>query len=669
MPPHVAALVVVAVASVAATAAFYQFVYEPHIAPAIEAWAEDFIARRRAARNARAVPVSTSQRSQRPHSSSSSSSSSSSTRGADGSPRDDPSATSTRRATRRTTRTRGRTGRNLDNAESYELEALVANDVEEWRNNVRRSQRESGLRRRRGLGLGGRMHSASDHDLDHMSTTLDESITELTHTPITPTHVISNVSSPVSSDGLSISSAPHSPTRAHLSIRNRSSSTTTAIATAVQDREPHTSQPSQRHFAIPPSPPVVLPKSPDRTTEPDTDTVPPSSLTSPRLITIPSIGRSSSILGLSPVPQSRPDYTTIDRDEDSPFGPLLPDTPRSSPALYAVPGTEIINSHPLPRGSSTGHRASALVHEISRTENNGTMDNVGSFLSADNVQLGHDHMPIHNPIHSPSRNLSPGCQASSTIVHPLESDYTVPDSSITSLSLRYPAPPTSPVMVSRPPSEGVRSLSSPSSQNSMSPPSSEELRSLSSFSSPEWVTLPMSVMPELVLPATSASVSPESVLSPGLASSPLPVPSSSRPESASGITGLSLSASTLRIPQSPVARLRPNSGESSLIPSSPTTSYASFATPASVARTVSSVSDVGDVDFLSAAEHYDENDDQGRVLNTASHVPFPDRAYNPFLDYEEVFEVGSDESDDDDHGSDGSGSGGSWGSHGSAELH
>lgn len=81
------------------------------------------------------------------------------------------------------------------------------------------------------------------------------------------------------------------------------------------------------------------------------------------------------------------------------------------------------------------------------------------------------------------------------------------------------------------------------------------------------------------------------------------------------------------------------------------------------------MSDVGDVDFLSAAEHDDENDDQGRVLNTASHVPFPDRAYNPFLDYEEVFEVGSDESDDDDHGSDGSGSGGSWGSHGSAELH
>ncbi|KAI6166485.1 hypothetical protein EDD17DRAFT_64024 [Pisolithus thermaeus] len=275
MPPHVAALVVVAVASVAATAAFYQFVYEPHIAPAIEAWAEDFIARRRATRNARAVPISTSQRPQRSHSSSSSSSPSSSTRGADGSPRDDPSATCTRRATHRTTGTRGRTGRNLDNVESYELEALVANDVEEWRNDVRRSQHESGLRRRRGLGLGGRMHSASDHDLDHMSTTLDESFTELTHTPITPTHVISNVSSPVSSDGSSLSSTPHSPARAHLNIRNRSSSTTTATAIAVQDREPHTSQPSQRHFTIPPSPPLVLPRSPDRTTEPDTDTCTP----------------------------------------------------------------------------------------------------------------------------------------------------------------------------------------------------------------------------------------------------------------------------------------------------------------------------------------------------------------------------------------------------------
>ncbi|KAI6107580.1 hypothetical protein EDD16DRAFT_1621430 [Pisolithus croceorrhizus] len=626
MPPHVAALVVVAVASVAATAAFYQFVYEPHIAPAIEAWAEDFIARRRATRNARAVPISTSQRPQRSHSSSSSSSPSSSTRGADGSPRDDPSATCTRRATRRTTRTRGRT-------------ALVANDVEEWRNNVRRSQRESGLRRRRGLGLGGRMHSASDHDLDHMSTTLDESITELTHTPITPTHVISNVSSPVSSDGLSISSAPHSPTRAHLSIRNRSSSTTTAIATAVQDREPHTSQPSQRHFTIPPSPPLTP--------------VPPSSLTSPRLITIPSIGRSSN-------------YTTIDRDEDSPFGPLLPDTPRSSPALYAGrPFSPIVRlaGHPLLQGFLHLDIGTSALKII------GTMDSVGSFLSADNVQLGHDHMPIHNPIHSPSCNLSPGCQALGAIGHPLESDYIVPDSSIASLSLRYPAPPTSPVLVSPPPSEGARSLSSPSFQNSMFPPSSEELRSLSSFSSPEWVTLPVSVIPELVIPPTSASASPESVLFPGLASSPVPVPPSSRPEPASGITGLSLSASTLRIPQPSVASLRPNSGGSPLIPSSPTTSYASFATPASAVRSVSSVSDVGDIDFLSAADHDDENDDEGRILNMASHVPLSDRAYNPFLDYEEVFEVGSDESDDNDHGSDGSGSDGSWGTHGSAELH
>lgn len=666
MPPHVAALVVAAVAGVAATAAFYHLVYEPHIAPAIEAWAEDFIARRRAARNARAVPVSTGQRWQRPRSSSpTANSSSSTTRGADGSPRDDPPATGTRRASRRTTRARGRTGRNLDNAESYELEALIANDVEQWRNDVRRSQCEGGLRRRRGLGLGGRMNSATDQDLDYMSTTLDESFTELTHTPITPTHVISNVSSPISSDGLSLPSAPHSPTCTHLSIRNRSSSTATATATAVQDQGLHTSQQSQGPFAILPLHPVVSPKSVSRSTEPDTDTVPLSSLTSPRLVTIPSISRPSSVLEPSPVQRSCSDLIIMDRDDDSPFGPLFPDTPRSSPALYAgrpfspivrltgsassptVPGTEIINRR----------RASTLVHEISRAEDNST-DDVGNFLPTDNSQLGYDNTPIHNPTHSPSHDLSPGCQAPNTMIQPLETEYTDPDSSIASLSLRYPVPPTSPVIVSPPPSEGVRSLPSPSSWSSMSPPPSEELRSLSSLSSPEWETLPRSVTPELPLPPASASATPQSVLSTGLAtpvlmrSSPVAVPSSSYTESASDITGLSLSASTLRISQSPVAGLRPNSGGPSPIPSSPTASYASFPTSASVARTASSVSDVGDADFLSAANSDGRN-----------------RTHNPFLDYEEVFEVGSDGSDGDDQGSDGSDSDGSWGSHGSAELH
>ncbi|KAI6032381.1 hypothetical protein BKA83DRAFT_682559 [Pisolithus microcarpus] len=606
MPPHVAALVVAAVAGVAATAAFYHLVYEPHIAPAIEAWAEDFIARRRAARNARAVPVSTGQRWQRPRSSSpTANSSSSTTRGADGSPRDDPPATGTRRASRRTTRARGRTGRNLDNAESYELEALIANDVEQWRNDVRRSQCEGGLRRRRGLGLGGRMNSATDQDLDYMSTTLDEvrlclslfacgQFTELTHTPITPTHVISNVSSPISSDGLSLPSAPHSPTCTHLSIRNRSSSTATATATAVQDQGLHTSQQSQGPFAILPLHPACVAK---------VHTVPLSSLTSPRLVTIPSISRPSNLI-------------IMDRDDDSPFGPLFPDTPRSSPALYAGrPFSPIVRL----TGSAS---ASTLVHEISRAEDNST-DDVGNFLPTDNSQLGYDNTPIHNPTHSPILD---------------------PDSSIASLSLRYPVPSTSPVIVSPPPSEGVRSLPSPSSWSSMSPPPSEELRSLSSLSSPEWETLPRSVTPELPLPPSSASATPQSATPVLMRSSPVAVPSSSYTESASDITGLSLSASTLRISQSPVAGLRPNSGGPSPIPSSPTASYASFPTSASVARTYA--------DFLSAA------DSDGR-----------NRTHNPFLDYEEVFEVGSDGSDGDDQGSDGSDSDGSWGSHGSAELH
>ncbi|KAI6042192.1 hypothetical protein EDC04DRAFT_1024187 [Pisolithus marmoratus] len=695
MPPPVAVWVVVAVAGVAAAAAFHQFVYEPHIAPAIEAWAEDFVARRRSARNAGTVPVPTRRRRRRPRPSSSGSSNSSpsTTRGAArGSPRDDPSATGTRRATRRPTGTRGRTGRNSEIAESYELEGLIAHDVEEWRNEVRRTQDASGLRHRRGLGLGGRMNSPNDYDLDHISTTLDESFTELTHTPINPTHVISNVSSPVSSDSLSLPSVPHSPARAHLNIRNRSGSTTTITATAVQEQELHTSQQTERLFAIPSSPPAALPKSPDRTTEPDTDTVPPSSLTSPRLITIPPIGSPSSAFDSSPVPRPRPGYTTLERDDDSPFGPLLPDTPRSSPALYAgrpfspivtltgstsspvVPGTEIVNSPPFSRSSSTGRRGSTLSHEIFPAEHNGTTDDVENSSFTD---LGHGNTPIHSRTHSPRHTSSPRCQAPNAGVHPLDPDYTNPNSSIASLSLRYPVPPMSPVMVSPPPSEGVRSLSNPSSRSSTSPPISEELRSLSSLSSrelmsPEWTNLPVPASP------ASASASPELVRSPESASpvlvssSPVVIPSSSLPGSAFGVTGLGSSASTLRVPQPPMAGSRQRSNGPSPMLSSPTASYASFAsfaTPASAVRTVSSMSDIVDADFLSAADSDGEDDDERGIGYMAPHVPLRDRAYNPFLDFEEVFEVGSDDSDGDDRGSDGSGSDGSWGSHGSAGMH
>jgi len=145
-----------------------QFVYEPHLAPRIEVWAEEFLARRRAARNrAAAVPASTRRRS-------SISSESSSTEG-------DPSAhprshlphdmygsafSAGRGASRRTA---------LDSAgaESYELEGLVTREVDEWRNEVRRSQDACGLRRRRGLGLGGR-RNASDVEYDMLSTSMDE---------------------------------------------------------------------------------------------------------------------------------------------------------------------------------------------------------------------------------------------------------------------------------------------------------------------------------------------------------------------------------------------------------------------------------------------------------------------------------------------------------------
>ncbi|KAI5985351.1 hypothetical protein EDD15DRAFT_2374257 [Pisolithus albus] len=279
------------------------------------------------------------------------------------------------------------------------------------------------------------MNSATGQDSDYISTTLDEvrislhmwvltlsssssaidgtnqqSFTELTHTPLTPTHVIPNVSSPISSDGLSLPSSLQSPTCTHPSIRNRSSSTATATVTAVQDQGLHTSQQSQGPFAILPSHPVVAPKSVSTSTEPHTDTVPPSSLTSPHLVTIPSISRPSNP---SPVPRSCQDLITMERDDDSPFGPLFPDTPRSSPALYAgrpfspivrltgsapsptVPGTEIINRS----------RASTLVPEISRAEDNSATDDAGNFLPTDDSLLDYDNAPVHSPTHGSSHDL------------------------------------------------------------------------------------------------------------------------------------------------------------------------------------------------------------------------------------------------------------------------
>ncbi|KAF9231686.1 hypothetical protein BU15DRAFT_82098 [Melanogaster broomeanus] len=125
MPPPVAVYVVAAITGVAAVLAFKELIYEPHIAPALESWAENFLERRRTARNRRASAVPVSRRDHRNSSPSSSSSSQSN----QGSP--------------------SRHGRERPSGQD-DLEGLVAREVDEWRNEVLRSQEitREGLRKR-----------------------------------------------------------------------------------------------------------------------------------------------------------------------------------------------------------------------------------------------------------------------------------------------------------------------------------------------------------------------------------------------------------------------------------------------------------------------------------------------------------------------------------------
>ncbi|CAK5266927.1 unnamed protein product [Mycena citricolor] len=57
MPAPVAVYVVAAIGTVAAAIAFKEFIYEPHIAPKVERWAEEFLEKRRAKKAAAAARV------------------------------------------------------------------------------------------------------------------------------------------------------------------------------------------------------------------------------------------------------------------------------------------------------------------------------------------------------------------------------------------------------------------------------------------------------------------------------------------------------------------------------------------------------------------------------------------------------------------------------------
>jgi hypothetical protein len=334
MPAPVAVCVVAAIAGVAAVIAFHEFVFEPHIAPAIERWAEDFLAKRRA-RHRGSVPLP-------------------STRGSvHGDP--EPSGAGLRQRTR------------AGEEDSIELRGF---NLDEWRNQVHRTAPCMSMRRRVGI--------IPDTDEGSMSSTMDESFTSLTHTPLAPTHVISNVSSPLT-EALSVST--RTPSRA----QSRATSHT------AKDE----SESDATSFFAPSSPPFSAPPSP-------------------------------------------------------PFGPILPDTPRTCAAYSANPFSPVVRtpvrSHVPSSRSSLQHLSSSSRVSVDVPGRRVDTGVVGECVNAN----------INNDVNA---RMHEEMNANTSVVE--------------SLSERYPAPLTPPVV-----------LSPPSSHTAFSSPSTDILSLGSSGSCP-----------------------------------------------------------------------------------------------------------------------------------------------------------------------------------------
>ncbi|EPQ58855.1 hypothetical protein GLOTRDRAFT_135876 [Gloeophyllum trabeum ATCC 11539] len=163
MPGPAVYAVVAVVGTVAAVVAFKEFVYEPHIAPKVEAWAESYLARRRARRRQRQGPALA-----QPYS-------------AD---EGEAGPSHPRRSFEL-----GK-GSDADDRTSIELEKLVAKEVDEWRNGVERSQSE--LRQR---------HNRN-------ASALDESNISIPFAPMSPTHVIFDTTTTSSSSRTSVGRTP-----------------------------------------------------------------------------------------------------------------------------------------------------------------------------------------------------------------------------------------------------------------------------------------------------------------------------------------------------------------------------------------------------------------------------------------------------------------------------
>ncbi|KAF9235206.1 hypothetical protein BU15DRAFT_65042 [Melanogaster broomeanus] len=569
--------VVAAIAGVAAVLAFKEFVYEPHIAPALESWAENFLERRRTARNRRASAVPVSRRDRR-NSSSSSSQSNQGSLSRHG--RERPS------------------GQNDLAAESYELEGLVAREVDEWRNEVLRSQEIT----REGLRKRGTARPRDEFDsFDGMTMSFDESFTSLSRTPLAPTHIISNVSSPTTFSTLSL---PLTPSRR---LRSQSQSTTTQgdvnslfIVPSLPPSPIHESPKTSRTESEVLSSAELWPSLPTDCNPGITDN--PTPLSPPAPLTIPqsshqdsptrsspsssfthSANKSSSPLPFTPTYQGLAD--------DSPFGPLLPDTPRSSAEMYGERPFSPIARILSPSGPVSVHGSRGALS--SRTN---SMNSIRTIGNAGRLRRGSG---LVNEAAGSSSEDDGEVEEDDTSTFDLMGGTGVNGSVISSLSERYPAPPTPPVVVS-PPASSVGIISAPSSPQSWG---SEGL-----IDSDE--VLPTGPQPRPQPPTLSLP-------------SMLQVPSDARSGS----------------------HLRSRSHSPGLSATSPALSFTSFLSPMSASRAVSESE--GD-EFMSVADGDSDwspspvppSADTGRGL--VSHRP-----YDPFLDFEDMM---SDSEGSDDAG-------------------
>ncbi|KAG6373881.1 hypothetical protein JVT61DRAFT_6034 [Boletus reticuloceps] len=544
-----------------------QFVYEPHIAPTIEAWAEDFLERRRAARERRAsaVPVRTSRRR------TSSSSSVSSLQG--NHPQRDEGE--------------GERAHGLNDLDAFELEALASREVDEWRNEVLRSQ---DLAKNRFKKAKSKPTQGDFDGFESTSTTLDESFASLTHTPLASTHVISNVSSPITPSTVSL---PQTPTRR---LRSVSQSTTQGnVSTSFIALH---SPPSPIHEIPVVSPRAAPPGSGLPTPRPPTDSASHFD-TTPSLL--PAIAfadrRSPTTEGIPHLPFTPTCQVMAD---DSPFGPLLPDTSRSSAEMYGERPFSPIMRVMEPSSSS-----------VSTTGSKGTLSSMAN--SASSIRTLGSSGVLRKPSGLANELVSGFDDDSGEEDHPRASSstFTLANSGlgangsvISSLSERYPAPPTPPEIIS-PPASSIGIISAPSS--------------------------PRSGSSEVVVHHDALTAEPH-------ASSPaLPQTRSSLP--------------TLQVPPeswSPLLVSRSQSSAHSAM--SPALSYASFLSPMPVSRTASESE--GD-EFMSIASG-DSDWSVSPVTPGGRSGPVQERANNPFLDFEHLTHDASASRSEHGGGSEGS---------------